>query len=75
VYVCVVCYFLSEMIPALNVVCDNVSVAGNRAFAASGPQLWNSLHKHSSTLHQLDLTLNSFYHILKEYLFVLGVSA
>ena len=44
----------------------------DRAFAADGPRLWNSLPTH---VRQLDLSLDIFRHKLKTYLIVRGTSA
>jgi len=42
------------------------STFGDRAFAAAGPGLWNSLSTH---LKEADLTYNRFWRLLKTFLF------
>jgi len=43
-----------------------LSTYGRRAFSYAGPSAWNSLPEH---LRASDLTLNSFRHSLKTFLF------
>ena len=43
-----------------------LSMCGRRAFSYAGPSAWNSLPEH---LRATDLTLNSFRHSLKTFLF------